>query len=93
MCFLISLIPATFLVIIGYFVLFSSTKAKGGICIFGKILAIWIFLIASFFPLMGVYISISGDCSMIRMMHTMHQKGTMMQDGMKHMDQRGPMHR
>ena len=89
MCFLISLIPATFFVILGYFVLFSSTKAKGGVCIFGKILAIWIFIIASFLPLMGVYMSISGDCPMTRMMHNMHEKGgmmKMMQEGMKNMD-------
>ncbi len=96
MCFLMSLIPATFFVVIGYFVLFSSTKAEGGICIFGRILAIWIFIIASLFPLMGAYMSISGNCPMTRMMQNMHEKGgmmKMMQEGMEHMDQKGPRHR
>jgi hypothetical protein len=31
MCFFVSLIPATFWVLIGYFVLFSSAKVVGGI--------------------------------------------------------------
>ncbi len=62
MCFLISLIPATFWVVVGYFVLFSSTKAEGGISKFGRILAVWIFIIASFFPLMGAYVTLSGLC-------------------------------
>jgi hypothetical protein len=30
MCFFISLMPGTFLVIVGYFVLFSSTKTDSG---------------------------------------------------------------
>ena len=62
MCFFISLIPATFWVVVGYFVLFSSTKAEGGISKFGRILAVWIFIIASFFPLMGAYVTLSGLC-------------------------------
>ncbi len=62
MCFFISLIPATFWVVVGYFVLFSSTKAEGGISKFGRILAIWIFISASFFPLMGAYVTLSGLC-------------------------------
>ena len=46
MLFLISLIPATILIIIGYFVLFSSTRAEGGVKRFGNFLAIWMFVLA-----------------------------------------------
>jgi hypothetical protein len=46
MLFFISLIPATIFLIIGYFVLFSSTRAEGGVKRFGNILATWIFVLA-----------------------------------------------
>jgi len=48
--------------VVGYFVLFASTKSEGGVRTFGRILAIWIFIIAAFIPLMGAYISLSGLC-------------------------------
>ncbi len=41
------LIPATILVVIGYFVLASSVKADGAVRTFGKYLAVWIFLLAA----------------------------------------------
>jgi len=72
MCFFFSLMPATFFVIIGYFVLFSSTKTEGGVQRFGTVLAIWIFLIAAFFPLMGLYVTLAGQCPMGEMMRKMH---------------------
>ena len=62
MCFFFSFLPATFWVVVGYFVLFASTKSEGGVRTFGRILAIWIFIIAAFIPLMGAYISLSGLC-------------------------------
>lgn len=46
MLFFISLIPATIFLIIGYFVLFSSTRAEGGVKRFGNILATWMFVLA-----------------------------------------------
>lgn len=46
MSFFISLIPATIFLIIGYFVLFSATRAEGGVKRFGNILAIWMFVLA-----------------------------------------------
>ena len=46
MLFFISLIPATIFVIVGYFVLFSSTRAEGGVKRFGGVLAIWMFVLA-----------------------------------------------
>ncbi len=68
MCFFFSLIPATILVVVGYFVLFSSAKAQGGIRLFGQVLAVWIFVIALMPPLAGAYITLAGLCPMTEMM-------------------------
>ena len=62
MCFFISLIPATFSVILGYFVLFSSAKVDGGIRIFGQILAISIFVIAVGIVTVAAYITVADLC-------------------------------
>ena len=64
MCFFFSFIPATFWIVIGYFVLFSSTKADGSVKIFGRGLAIWAFVLAGFIVLAGAYVTLSGMCSM-----------------------------
>jgi hypothetical protein len=70
MCFLFSFLPATFWVVIGYFVLFSSSKAGEGIRAFGRILAIWIFVIAACFLLAGAYVSASGLCPDFSRLHS-----------------------
>ncbi len=62
MCLLLSFLPATFWVVIGYFVLFSSSKTSAGIRTFGQILAIWIFVIAAFFVVAGGYATLAGLC-------------------------------
>jgi len=62
MCFWFSLIPFTFWVTVGYFVLFSSRKTEGGIRVFGIILAIWIFLLAIGVVICGIYITTTGLC-------------------------------
>ena len=71
MCFFFSLIPATFFVLLGYFVLVSSRKAEGNIGKFGLILAIWLFIVALFFPICGAYMTLSGQCPMNDMMQQM----------------------
>jgi len=71
MCFFFSLIPATFFVLLGYFVLVSSRKVEGAIRKFGLILAIWLFIIAVFFPISGAYMTLSGQCPMTEMMQSM----------------------
>ncbi len=76
MCFFFSLLPATVWVIIGYFVLFASTKAEGRLGKFGQILAIWIFIIAALFPLVGAYITLAGLCPMEAMMEAMRSEVT-----------------
>jgi len=42
MCFFFSFLPATIWVVVGYFILFSSTKTQGGVQMFGRVLAIWV---------------------------------------------------
>jgi hypothetical protein len=73
MCFFVSLLPATIWVVLGYFILFSSTKTQGTVQKFGQILAIWVFVIAAFFPVTGAYVTVTGLCpsleTMIRSMH------------------------
>ena len=67
MCFFASLIPATFFLILGYFILFASGRAEGGIRTFGRILAVWIFLIALLPPIGGAVVTLSGECPMQKM--------------------------
>jgi hypothetical protein len=72
MCFFFSLIPATFWAIIGYFVLFSSAKTVNGIRIFGQVLAIWLFVIATAIPIAAAYVTIAGLCPVEQMFQRMH---------------------
>jgi hypothetical protein len=71
MYFLFSLIPATLLVVLGYFVLFSSTKTQAGVRTFGQILAAWIFILAAVLPLAGAYATYAG-LSPMGSMRSMH---------------------
>ncbi len=68
MCFIFTLIPATMFTILGYFVLFSSTKTEGPVRKFGQILSIWIFIIALFPLIMGAYVTLSGLCPISALM-------------------------
>lgn len=64
MCFFFSFLPATFWLVIGYFVLFSSTRVDGSVQRFGRALATWVFVLAGFILLAGAYITLSGCCPM-----------------------------
>ena len=64
MCFFFSFIPATIWVVLGYFILFSSTKTEGAVKTFGHILAVWAFILAALFPLIGAYVTLAGLCPM-----------------------------
>ena len=75
MCFLISLVPATFWVTIGYFVLFSSSKSESGVKAFGRILAIWIFVIALIPLIAGAYVSLSDLCPIEQMLEESQRCG------------------
>ena len=75
MYFFFSLIPATLLVVLGYFVLFSSTKTEGAVRTFGQILAIWIFVLAAILPVAGGYATYAGFPSIDAKMRSMHPEG------------------
>jgi hypothetical protein len=70
MCFFASLIPATFFLILGYFVLFASARSEGGVRTFGQILAVWIFVIAAVFPITGAVVALFWECPMEKMMES-----------------------
>ena len=76
MCFFFSLIPATWFVVVGFFVLFAASKAEGGVKAFGQILAIWIFLLALFPLIAGAYVTWSGQCPAQQMMEQMQKRPT-----------------
>ena len=71
MFFFFSLIPATLAVVLGYFILFASTRAQGGVRTFGQILAVWVFILAAVFPLAGAYATYAGF-SPTEAMRSMH---------------------
>jgi len=67
MCFLISFMPATTFAVIGYFVLFSTSKIEGPTRKFGRILAIWVFIVAVLIPIGGAILTLSGNCPIDRL--------------------------
>jgi hypothetical protein len=83
MYFFFSLIPATLAVVLGYFILFSSTKTQGAVSTFGRILAIWVFILAAVFPLAGVYATYAGLSPIDAMMRSMHLEGVPAKSGDK----------
>ena len=64
MCFFFSFVPATFWAVLGYFILFSATRAEGRVRILGHALSIWAFVIAGFILAGGAYVTATGMCSM-----------------------------
>ena len=60
MYFIVSLLPTTLFVILGYVVWYCASRSEGGMSTFGKVLAIWVFILALLFPLSGAYFSIAG---------------------------------
>lgn len=62
MCFFFSLVPATFWLVIGYVVLYLSTRSDGPAKTFGRGLAIWAFMISGVIVLAGAYVTASGLC-------------------------------
>lgn len=62
MCLLFSLFPLTVFLALGYLVLHASARFEAKMKSFGRILAIWIFIVALFFPIFGAYRTFTGDC-------------------------------
>ena len=76
MCFFFSFLPATIWLVLGYFIMFSSTKAGGNMQTFGRILAIWVFVIAAFIPIMAAYITLNDLCPLAALFESMHSTTT-----------------
>ena len=72
MCFFFSIMPATICITIGYFVLFTASKADGGIRTFGRVLAIWFFVIATFVLITAAYVTLAGLCPIDDMIKALH---------------------
>jgi len=68
MCFFFSFMPATFWLVIGYFVLFASTRADGPVKTFGRALSIWAFVISGFIVVAGAYVTLAGWCPIAGLM-------------------------
>ena len=69
MCFIVSFVPATFWAIVGYFVLFSSTRAEGRVGKLGQVLAAWTFVLAALIPVAGAYVTFAGMCPIDALLH------------------------
>ena len=75
MCFLFSFMPATFWLVLGYFILFSSKKSDGSMRTFGQVLAVWVFIIAALIPLMAAWITLNDLCPLTALLENMHSLG------------------
>ncbi len=67
-----SFIPATIWVVLGYFLLFTSSKAQGPMQVFGRVLTIWVFAVAALFPVAGAYATFADLGPIGAMMQSMH---------------------
>lgn len=85
MLFVLSLIPGTIFVVVGYFVLFASTWAQGAVQRFGQYLAIWIFFLAAVLVLGALLASILGIQDPIS---TMQERMEQHMQRMEQLDQR-----
>jgi hypothetical protein len=71
MSFLLSLLPATLLAVLGYIVLYCSIRADGGLKTFGRVLAIWVFVLAALPVVTGAYLTAAGIRPFDQMMEHM----------------------
>jgi hypothetical protein len=60
MFFIVSLLPATIFAVIGYFVVFASTRSEGGVKRFGQYLGGWVLFLAGVTVLGGALAPIFG---------------------------------
>lgn len=60
MLFIVSLLPATIFVVIGYFIVFASTRCEGGLKRFGQYLGGWVLFLAGITVLGGALAPIFG---------------------------------
>ncbi len=75
MPFLFSLIPATVIAVVGFLVLLASARAEGTVQKVGKILGIWIFVLALLPLAGGAYVAVTGQCPLGGPMSGHHMSG------------------
>ena len=68
MCFFFSLMPATMLTTLAYFVWFAAGQAQANRRRLGNYLAVWILVIALGIVACGAYVTLTGLCPMERML-------------------------
>jgi hypothetical protein len=61
-CVVIGLFPATFFLVVSYFVLYTSIKTEGFVSWFGQLLALWLLIVALAFPVYGLLMERDGMC-------------------------------
>ena len=83
MMFILSLIPATFFVALGYLIMQSAASAEGGTQKFGKYLSVWVFVLAALILLGGTVGAFTGMQGMMR-----GEDGMSRMQGMREMRQR-----
>ena len=63
MCFFFGFIPATIFAVIGYFLLASAGHAEGTLQMVGKVLGVWLFVLAVLPLAGGAYMTLGGKCA------------------------------
>ncbi len=72
MCFIFSLLPATFWAILAYIVLVVSTRAEGAVKTIGQGLAIWVLIIVVLILIGGASVTLLDLCPLEEMIATLH---------------------
>lgn len=76
MCFVLSFIGATVFAVVGFFVLAFAERLDGGLKRFGRVLAVWVFLIALYIPCLAGYVTFSGNCPIEKLWSLLDAKVT-----------------
>ena len=71
MCFFMSLVPATILMVLGFFVMYAGAKAGGSLKKYGKILSIWVFLVALVPLIGGLYLTLNDICPVTHLINSL----------------------
>ena len=72
MYFTSTLLLATVFAVLGYLTLYCSIRSEGGVRTLGRVLAVWVFVVALLFVLTGAYFSITGYSPLETHVQEMH---------------------
>ncbi len=71
MCLLLSLLPATFWVVLAYVVFFLANRSEGTRKALGRVLGIWLIGLTACFLIFGAFVQFVGTCPVQRGIVTM----------------------